>query len=645
METTASLAPAAPPAAPTDSRGLRQLLGVYLAPVLVLIATSAVAAVEYGRFLEVHRHLWSGALHDRNAHYQSALSLALDLRQGNVGQFLHDFDGIRVWPPLHALLAAAVLTIGGPDYRLAVLPSLAAWIGTVLLSFLTARRAAPRGGNLAGGVAALLILTSAAHRAFATDVMLESLGACLTLLVLYLYLVTVQSTSARPGRWLAVALTALFLTKYNYWALVVFALVGAEVSARPRIYRQLFLDAWGAIDRRRSFAAELRHPLNYLIAAVLALLVYVVTTGGTELIVGTHHVSLRTPDNLATAAYALVLLRVGLWWRRDRAAVLARLDERARPLVAWHLWPAALWMLLPKRLACFLWYVSPANTGEQAHYNLRQSLNYYWPCVVDDYGEGVWPTVLLLALVGLVALTTRRLRPGGRVLLWFVVIAAVLMLHHPNRKSRYLHTWVTAGWMVAGVGLARLVNGRLTRRVPAVRPWLSVAALGGLGAVYLPMLATAGHAPEGGPRPLAVSSLELTDCYQPCLAESRQAAVLSNLPMKFLCQWTYLERHGRRGQLETDVKDYGISPEENRASVRRWLATTHCDSVVFIDVPRDSCFYEHVPICDSYERLRGLLEEQTTFAPVRRWRLPQSGATVTLWTRNPAVVRAAAAVD
>jgi len=638
VSTSAVLAPlaASSPTAPPAAGRLRAFVNVYLPPLLVLVTALVVAGVDYGRFLQHHRHLWTGTIHDRHAHYLTALSLSLDVRHGDVRRFLHDFDGARVWPPLHAFLAAAVLTVGGDDYRLAVLPSLAAWVGTVLLGFLVARRATSRGGNVAGLAAALLLLASGAHRAFATDVMLESLGACLSLLGLYLYLVTVQGTSPRAGRWLGLALTALFLAKYNYWMLVVFAILAAEITTRPRIYRTLLADAVTGIDWRGLLAAEVRRPLNYLLAAILAVLAYVLATGGTTLALGGQRVSLRSPHNLVHAAYAVVLLRLALAWQAHRAAVLKRLDPRARPLIAWHLWPLAVWFLLPKRLSYFLWYLSPAQAGEHPQYGLEHSTRFYWSCFVQDYSRGLGMALLVVALVGAAVLAVRRLRPGGRALLFFVLIAVALSLNHPNRKSRFLHSWVAGAWAAAGVGLACLLHGRLTRRVASARPWLSAAALGGLGVVCLPTLADAGRAPEGGPQPQRPSSLVLTDCYTEHLAGARQPLVLSNLPMKFLCQWTLLERFGHAARIDTDIRGFGTVPEEDRASFQRWLTTSRSDVVVYIDIHKDSCFYEEVPGCEPAEALRDLLEAQSVLPLKQRWHLPEYGCTISLWARPDA---------
>ena len=147
-----------------------------------------------------------------------------------------ELDSARMWPPLHGVLAAAVLLAAGPDYRWAVLPSVVGWVAAVFFACLSARRAVRRGRDLAGLVAALFVLVSPAYRAYATDVMLESLGTGLSMAALYCYLTTVQGRGASPwpARWLGLVLTLLFLHKYNYWTLVVAALTGATLAALPR---------------------------------------------------------------------------------------------------------------------------------------------------------------------------------------------------------------------------------------------------------------------------------------------------------------------------------------------------------------------------------------------------------------------------
>ena len=41
------------------------------------------------------------------------------------------------------------------------------------------------------------------------------------------------------------------------------------------------------------------------------------------------------------------------------------IDKPWRALVRWHAWPALVWMLLPKHLGYFLWFLSPTNNPTQ----------------------------------------------------------------------------------------------------------------------------------------------------------------------------------------------------------------------------------------------------------------------------------------
>jgi len=137
-----------------------------LALFLVIAVSVTIAIVSYLQYLEIVRFRWGGMENDRNAHYLFGLSLALDVQQFDIRNLFSDLDGARVWPPLHGILTAFLLLVGGLDHRLAVLPSLAGWLGTVVFGFLVARRSVSSGGNVAGWVAVIFILASPAHRVF-----------------------------------------------------------------------------------------------------------------------------------------------------------------------------------------------------------------------------------------------------------------------------------------------------------------------------------------------------------------------------------------------------------------------------------------------------------------------------------------------
>jgi hypothetical protein len=608
----------------------------YSLPALVLAVALATAAGLFSHFQTVHRHLWDNSTHDRNAHYLFALRLATDVRQGHVLALLEHLSQASVWPPLHGVLAAGVLLVGGLDYRWAVLPSLAAYALTALLAFLVARRSAPRGGNYAGLVAALLVLASPAHRAYATDMMLESLGACLSLLVVYCYLLAVQGrpTSLWSGRWLGLALTALFLEKYNYWLLVVLALFGAELTARPRA----LWDALGAplvrLSWRAWLRAQLRHPLTYVLAATLLVAAGVALHGDRPVVLAGREISLYPPHNVLQAAYVVLFLRLVAWWRGAGRAWAAGLDGRARQVVLWHVGPMAWWFLLPRHPSNFIWYLSLANGGDGQKVDLAEGARCYGAWAVQDYHATFWVAVAAGALALLAVCRWRRVRPGGQAVLWLLLVGAALTLTHPNRKARGLHSWLPAGWVAAGLGLAALTHGRLTRRRPRLRPWLAGAAVAGLGWAAWPALAGPGHALEGGPHPERPCLLDLVDCYLPDLDGSRHATILSARALKPLAQWAYLERHGRLDGLEENWYGFGAASEANRLGFLHWLRTTNCDTLVYVEALPGLALWEDVPEARLHAELSDLVRSQQVFALAKEQGLPHLACRVQVWKRK-----------
>jgi hypothetical protein len=594
---------------------------------------TATAAGLYGHFLAVHRHLWDNSTHDRNAHYLYALRLATDVRQGDALALLEHLSQASVWPPLHGVLAAGALLVGGLDYRWAVLPSLAAYVLAVLLAFLVARRSAPRGGNFAGLAAALLVLASPAHRAYATDVMLESLGACLSLLAVYCYLVAVQGkpTNLRSGRFLGLALTTLFLEKYNYWLLVALALLAAEWTARPRAVWELLGAPLVRVGWRVWLRAQLRHPLTYVLVITLLVAAAVALHGDRPLVVAGRELSLYPPHNIIHAAYVVLFLRLLVWWRRAGRARVAGIDGRTRQVVLWHVCPMAWWFLLPRHPSNFIWYLSLANGGDGQKVNLAEGARCYGAWAVQEYHAGLWVALAAGALALLAVCRWRRVRPGGQAVLWLLLIGAALTLTHPNRKPRGMHSWLPAGWVAAGLGLAALTHGHLTRRRPRLRPWLAGAAVAGLGWATWPALAAPGHALEGGPHPDRASVLDLVDCYLPELDASRRATILSAQAIKPLAQWTYLQRHGRLDGLEDNWYGFGAA---NRVGFLHWLRATHCDTLVYVEAVPGRALWEDVPEARLHAELGDLVRGQQVFELAREQGLPHLACRVQVWKRK-----------
>lgn len=615
---------------PSLLRGIKRQAG----PLAVLVVAGLAALAAYSQYVSHERQLWTRATHDRNAHYEAGLSMALHLRQGDVREFFNDLDRARVWGPVHGLTVAGLEFMGGPDERLAVLPSLGGWMATAALACLLVRRIAGAAGGLGALVPAVLILGSPAHHAFATDVMLESMGAALSLLVLYCYLRAVQD----GGRWgiplLGLSLTVLFLYKYNYWLLTVLAIIGQELTAGFAGYSWQCRNIVATAPWRRRLASEVRRPATLLIIVLLAVWVTIHVTGGTDIAIFGQHMSVRPPGhNLITAVYVLLFVRVAQVWRRQRETIERLFTVRQMQFVRWHLLPVAVWFLWPKRLGYFLWFVGPTN-GSNSESGFFGGASTYLQWVVRDYHVGWWACAAAVVLAGYAIAVGRRWRRGGLVLLWFVVLSAVLTCEHSNRKSRFVHSWIAAGWVIAGVGLAQAVEGRRRRgAVRAARYAAGVAAFSALAVLHAPSVLHAAAAPDGGPKPDRPSTLDWAESYLPDLEGAAEPMFFSNQNVKHLLWWTYRSRFPERPRPEFELNAYGGSPEQNAACFEKWLQQTSCDAIVYIHIPDDSRFHETQDE-SGHQQLRRMLDEQTVFRKQREYQPSRDSLTVSVWQRR-----------
>jgi hypothetical protein len=609
-------------------------------PLLLVVAFALVmAAVQCRQFLDVHRHLWWGGTHDRNAHYLYSLRLAGDVRGGQIFHWLENVNNSRVWPPLQPLLASAALVVGGFDYRFAVWPSLVGWMGAMIFGFLVARRMVPRGGNLAGAVAVLFIALSPAHRSYATDVMLESLGAGLTLAVLYAYLVTVQQDGdgARAGRWLGIALTALFVQKYNYWLLVFLAVTASEVVARRRELWAAGRSLLPTIDWGRLIRGQLLSVWNYAILGTLLVVVAVYAYGDRPLVWRGREVGVFPPYNIMQLAYWLAFVRLVLWWRKTGRAWADGLDMRLRQVIRWHLWPAAAWLALPKHVGPFAWYLSLGNSGDGQNAPALQGLKDYAAWAAADYHVALVCALLVVGLTAVAVLAAGRLNRGSLAVLALFFIAAFLSVMHPNRKARNLHSWIPAAWVCAGAGAAVLVHNRLSAHRPRLQPWLACAVLGGLGYAHLRDGLPRAHAVEGGPRPSMPSLIDVTDSYLPDLDGSKPVTVLPAVGIWPQVQWTFFERNGGLTRLQDHRSAFGPLGEANRQGFCNWLATTSDDTIVCIEAlpgPLVETGWEQIEEIRLHAELRDVLNDQQQYRLARREEFPRHGCAVTVWKRE-----------
>lgn len=606
-------------------------------PLAVLCVSVTIAVVAYTQFLQHDRSLWDRCTHDRNAHYSLGVNFALGIRQGDVVSVLRNFHQSRVWGPLHGMLVSIPLIFTGPDYRLAVLPSLLGWVGTAVFAFLLARRACPRGGNLGGILAALFVLASPAHHAFATDIMLESLGACFTMVVLYAYVRSTQDGTRHSVPLLGVALTLLFTLKYNYWLLVFLAIIVQELTSKLPRYRRQWAKIRDSVGGRQFLTAQLRHPLSWIIAMLILVAVYVTATGGGVFYLFGQRISITAPpppQNLLTITYLLICVRLAQLWLPHRVAIRQVLTTGQHQFFCWHILPITIWLLWPKRLAYFLWFLSPANASERM--GLLDGLPAYLEWIQRDYHAMNWAAALIAGLSLVALMNTRHGPRGALVIVWFVLLASLLTVQHPNHKSRFLHSWIPAVWVLAGTGFASLAVGRKSiqhGRYGGLRQIIAASGLACVGIAHLPGILHPAQSPDGGPRPSSPTTLNWAECYLAELDDAQHPIITSNQPIRQLLSWTYRSRFPHRREPEFDIRKYGRSAEENQQVFQQWLHEKRCDALIYVHIPGDSRFCEFTDLA-GHDQLRSMLNNQNSFRPVTRWTAPDDSLTVTLWKRD-----------
>lgn len=625
-------APAVEPVAGPVEPSVENELGLRWLPPVVLLAAIGVGAFIYAGFWQNSRDLWWWMGHDRHTHYMYGLNLAMDVRAGDFKRLMHDIDVMRVWGPLHPVLVAAVQLVAGPDHRLAVLPSLAGWVLAIWCAFLIPRRLLPRGGDAAGLLAAFLVAISPAHRAFATDVMYESLGAGLSLAVLYLYLATVQEQTRRYAILLGVTLSLLFLHKYNYWLLVVFGLIAGEFVRQPKAWLQFGLSLFQR-DRLPSWMlAELKQPLTWIAVALAASAGYIITTGGGVMQFGSVSVSFTEPHNMIHAAYIFLFLRGILWWRKTGREWSLTLPPALRTVGLVHGGVIAVWFLMPKRLSYFIWFLSPLNDDQKREsVPFMHGLPYYLQGLQEDYLTHAWGLYLLAAMLCLGVLACWKWKPGSAALFCFLMIATYLTCQHPMLKYRFMHSWIAVAWVLGAAGVVYAVQELGAVISPSLRPWAAFACCLAIIGAHSPAVAEPGRAQEGGLKPSEPSPLRITDTYLPALADAENPTIVSNVSTRFLWTWTFIEHH-RHHNVAAEIKNFQ-SFKDNPDAAKRWLETTKSDALVLIDIQPKSVYdwptKEYVPLAAFHQALT----EQSVWTLSQRWEMPE-GVTITLWRKS-----------
>lgn len=591
--------------------------------VVVLVLCLCAAALLFHDFLTHARNLWVGLANDRNGHFGYGQDMAVALEHGDVPQFFAQLEKGKIWPPLHGLFVMVTQILSGNNWRLGVLPSLTGWFLVLWCVYFAAQKiAAPTGLGWAAGLVGLIFAAlSPGGRIFATEVMLESLGAGLTMLVFACYACAAEDVDSRNWwRATAIALTALFFEKYNYWMIAIAALVLAEAGRwAPQVLGWFRRANWRAL-----LAAQSREPLNWLFALLAAVTLWLFARGPSALVIHGKNVSLYPPNNLLTATYAVLFVRVILAIRRSGWKPA---NAQERMLWLWHVLPLAVSFLVPQRLGVFFKFLSPTNNDVERH-SLFESVGAYSYGFAVYYCVSVAMAVIAVLLVCVALSRFRKIGRAGRAVFLCLLIGACLNVLHPNVKTRFLHSWLPTLWTASGIGAAVLLERMPRRQWIAGAGVLVLAAMGGNS--WLPGAGVT--ASNNGPSPLDMSDVWLAE-----VKGTGRVAFCATQGCASFIEWTFLnDDHRSHDQFEWPAWPEEKSEAAARAAFLNWVVHTKAEALVFLDIRPQSP--EYVSYFDRpllRDHLDDWMREQKKFKRAKRIEFLKQGCAVTIW-KTPA---------
>ena len=153
---------------------------------------------------------------DEASHALQAVLVAHDIRERDLPALFFDTYRQVYWPPLHSLIVALAFRLSGTSLQTVRAVSVVAFVLLAPTLFLLALGLERRNGTLAGGVAAVLALTSPAFITYGGMAMLEALGALAIALTTLVYVRLEQSrASPRAHVLLGLCIVLTYLVKTN----------------------------------------------------------------------------------------------------------------------------------------------------------------------------------------------------------------------------------------------------------------------------------------------------------------------------------------------------------------------------------------------------------------------------------------------
>jgi hypothetical protein len=370
------------------------------------------------------------------------------LTTGRLHLFFWDLWEQGYWPPGLSVFQLPFFVLLGGDVMDGLWASVAAFgIMAVLGAATLAREDADR-NPIAAAVFVALLLSSPYLLAYASVTMTEMLGAFSQVVVLAAYASHLRARDRATANRLALALTAIFFVKYNY-----FFLLAVPLALHFWLHRT-GEGRWQGIRRPAAVVWSSWTARLVMLYGVALLLVTV--TGGFETRILGQRLSVRSVGSSGHIVLYALLAR--LWYLHRRGRIpwnhLFASDPLVRPLLIWFVIPVTIWIAspVPNHLRDIANLVINRPMGQAS---VEQGFGAYLEALRTTYFYADWVLLLVLAAFAAAAWRYRHQPALVQVLIIAVPLQFAAITMHHTRFTRFLLLTVVLLCLAAAAEIGR----------------------------------------------------------------------------------------------------------------------------------------------------------------------------------------------
>lgn len=359
--------------------------------------------------------------------------------------FLWEIWSKGLWPFMYYLYQIPFYFLLTPIFESSLVSSLFSFFLLGILSLILFNLSFKSVSPISSSIFLFLLITCPFYLGFSSLAMTESFGSMMQLVVYVTYLKTLELKTNKSAIVFSILLTVLFFTKYNYFLLVVFPILLNEYllySADWKLKNQISLAVKLIKKVFTSFAGILLFTYSIFLFALFS-------TGGFEFYVFNQKVSVHSIGNTGYVVLYLLLIRFGIYKKKNAAQYFKLLDKdyRLKPLLHYFIIPAIIWFAIPYPNHIKEFFGLIVNRQSEG-FTIFSSATYYFNVLKDQYFAN---TLIFIASLLIFVLAIIRYKNQNQTVKFFIlaaVIQIVLVINHPYKDARFIFTALIPIWIV-----------------------------------------------------------------------------------------------------------------------------------------------------------------------------------------------------